>query len=222
MPGAGGTIDASAYDEWFETPWGRYAFAAEAALLRRVLGDLGGSRALDAGCGPGRFTEVLRAAGAATVGLDLDPSMAARAAARGTGPVVVGDAARLPFRAGSFDVVVAVTLLEFVADPPRVVGELARVTRAGGRLVLALLNSRSPWGLASRSRRRGGAWAAARLLRPEEVAGWCRGHGEVRRQGALFAPGPLPGLRRLGPLLEKWGRVAPGRGAFQVIVVERR
>lgn len=48
----------------------------------------------------------------------------------------VADGVRLPFRAGQFDVTLAVTVMLHVADPPAVVNEMARVTRPGGVVAL--------------------------------------------------------------------------------------
>ncbi len=48
----------------------------------------------------------------------------------------VADGASLPFTAGRFDAALAITVILHVADPLRVVREMARVTRAGGRLGL--------------------------------------------------------------------------------------
>jgi SAM-dependent methyltransferase len=58
---------------------------------------------------------------------------------------VVADIAALPFADGSFDKTVSVAALEFVADEKRAVAELFRVTKPGGAVVVATLNSLSPW-----------------------------------------------------------------------------
>jgi 2-polyprenyl-6-hydroxyphenyl methylase/3-demethylubiquinone-9 3-methyltransferase len=50
--------------------------------------------------------------------------------------VVQGDAARLPFADGAFDVVVAGEVLEHVTDVPGVVAETCRVLKTGGTLVI--------------------------------------------------------------------------------------
>jgi 2-polyprenyl-3-methyl-5-hydroxy-6-metoxy-1,4-benzoquinol methylase len=55
--GRGGTrLAPAAYDRWFDTRWGRYAFTIELAAIERAIGRLDGLRVLDAGCGTGRFT----------------------------------------------------------------------------------------------------------------------------------------------------------------------
>lgn len=89
--------------------------------------DLGGrSRILDVGCGSGEFTGVLRENSQATVvGLDADANLLRRADADGR---VLGDALRLPFRDGAFDLVACQALLINLAEPLPAVRELARVS----------------------------------------------------------------------------------------------
>jgi SAM-dependent methyltransferase len=170
---AGTSATAAAdYDAWFQAPWGRYAFAVESAAVLEAAGALGGARVLDVGCGTGRLTGAIQQAGASVVGVDLDPDMLTVAAANLAGPRLVADAQRLPFATGAFDLTVPLTLLEFVDDPARVVAELARVTRPGGRLLIAALNRASPWGLAHHRRLRRPPWTAARGSSP--AARWSR------------------------------------------------
>jgi len=61
--------------------------------------------------------------------------------------MVLADMLNLPFPEGSFDKVVSITALEFIEDGKAAVGELFRVTKRGGRIVVATLNSLSPWAL---------------------------------------------------------------------------
>jgi SAM-dependent methyltransferase len=49
---------------------------------------------------------------------------------------VVGDAHRLPFADGAFDAVVCTEVFEHLLDPPAAAGEMIRVLKPGGRLVL--------------------------------------------------------------------------------------
>ena len=58
---------------------------------------------------------------------------------------VAADMTALPFADCSFDKSVSVAALEFVADEKRAVAELFRVTKPGGAVVVATLNSLSPW-----------------------------------------------------------------------------
>ena len=221
-PSTGRSFAAAAdYDAWFQTPWGRYAFAVESAAVLGAAGALDGARVLDVGCSTGRFTGAIQRAGASVVGVDLDPGMLTVAAANIGGPRLVADAHRLPFATGAFDLTVALTLLEFVEDPARVVAELARVTRPGGRLLVAALNRASPWGLVHRRRLRRPPWRAARLLTRSTLRRLGRAHGTARLQAALYAPSAFPGLHVVGPLLEELGRPIPWLGAYQLLVVDR-
>jgi SAM-dependent methyltransferase len=88
---------------------------------------------LDVGCGPGNDLAEL---GAGAVGVDRSAAMLARAQERG-GSVVAADAARLPFAAATFGAVRADRVIQHVADPSAALGEMIRVTRADGRVIVA-------------------------------------------------------------------------------------
>jgi demethylmenaquinone methyltransferase/2-methoxy-6-polyprenyl-1,4-benzoquinol methylase len=91
-----------------------------------------GQSALDVACGSGRLTAELarRAAGGRVVGLDFSRGMLARAQADHPGlEFVKGDALRLPFWDGDFDVATMAFGLRNLADPRLGLAELARVAR---------------------------------------------------------------------------------------------
>lgn len=58
---------------------------------------------------------------------------------------VQADLTRLPFKDNCFDKSASITALEFIQDGKTAVSELFRVTRPGGIVVVATLNSLSPW-----------------------------------------------------------------------------
>ncbi|HWM56619.1 MAG TPA: class I SAM-dependent methyltransferase [Pseudonocardia sp.] len=109
-----------------------------------LLGDVAGARVLEVGAGSAPCARWLLAQGARPVALDLSGAMLRHAAALGarTGlvvPLVQAGAERLPFRAASFDLACsAFGAVPFVADPARVMAEVARVLRPGGRWVFAV------------------------------------------------------------------------------------
>jgi 2-polyprenyl-3-methyl-5-hydroxy-6-metoxy-1,4-benzoquinol methylase len=87
---------------------------------------------LDIGCGEGVLTEQWadRVDGGRVVGLDLeDPKLAAEWAKRGRSNLEyqVGDATRMPFSDGEFELVAAIEALEHIPGPEQVVAEMARV-----------------------------------------------------------------------------------------------
>ena len=109
-----------------------------------LLGALAGRRVLEVGCGAAQCARWLAAQGAEPVGLDLSGEMLrhGRQIGRAAGldvPLVLADAARLPFGTASFDLACsAYGALPFVADSAAVMGEVARVLRPGGRWVFAV------------------------------------------------------------------------------------
>jgi SAM-dependent methyltransferase len=109
-----------------------------------LLGDVTGLRVLEVGCGSAPCARWLAAVGARPVGLDVSAAMLRHAAALGakTGikvPLVQAGAEHLPFADASFDVVCsAFGAVPFVAEPDRVMREVARVLRPGGRWVFAV------------------------------------------------------------------------------------
>ena len=131
MPGAD-TFHASAaaYDRLV----GRYGPSLAAGLLA-FAGVEPGMRALDVGCGPGALTAALAARLGPAAVHAAEPSEPFARACRARVPgaeVVVAPAERLPFAAATFDVTLAQLVVNFLADPPAGVREMARVTRPGG------------------------------------------------------------------------------------------
>lgn len=115
--------------------------AAKHALLEQLA--LGRARtALDVGCGPGiDIADMARLMpdGAHISGVDISETMIAEARRRTAGldPRVslrTGDATDLPYPDQAFDACRAATVLQHVPDPARVIREMARVTRPGGRV----------------------------------------------------------------------------------------
>ena len=94
-------------------------------------------RVLDAGCGPGRDTLLLRGRGARVLGLDLSFGMLRSQSLSGA---VQADMRALPVRAGALDGVWCQAALLHIpsADAPGVLAGFARVTRRGGVLHLGV------------------------------------------------------------------------------------
>jgi SAM-dependent methyltransferase len=100
-----------------------------------------GMRVLDVGCGPGALTaELVDRLGADAVA-GADPSEPFVAAVRERLPEVEirqAPAEALPFDDGVFDAALAQLVVHFMRDGRAGVGEMARVTRAGGQVAVCV------------------------------------------------------------------------------------
>ena len=103
----------------------------------------GRGRALDVGCATGDFLAALRERGWQVTGVEKNERAAAYARARLGLEVVTGELETAGFPDRAFDLVTLWHVLEHVHDPVSTLSELARVTRPGGLLVLAVPNPES-------------------------------------------------------------------------------
>lgn len=131
-------------------PYRRIAGCYDALLepmlrnLRRVsvglLPPLKNKQVLDIGCGTGSFLVRCARAGAAVFGIDRSPSMLAKAREKldGSAGLYLGDAARMPFRKGVFDLIAISMALHEMAPITRsaVIEEARRFLAAGGQLLI--------------------------------------------------------------------------------------
>lgn len=101
------------------------------------LADLKGASVLEVGCGAGRFTEVLLAAGADVTAVDFSNAVDACWANHGASgrlAVVQADLFRLPLRPASFDYVLCYGVLQHTPDPAAAFQAIATYVAPGGRL----------------------------------------------------------------------------------------
>lgn len=149
-------------------------------------------RALDLGAEDGSLAALWRDRGRFVLLLDLDASMLRRGGGRGA---VAADAARLPVRDRSFDVVVLSAILEHVVDPRAAVEDAARVLREGGRMVAYV-----PWDTAVVRVKRWARRLGAKLgpLAEGQAPGHLRTFDRAKIYG-LFAPVAREVRMRLDP-----------------------
>ncbi|MBT0565182.1 class I SAM-dependent methyltransferase [Williamsia sp. CHRR-6] len=107
-----------------------------------LLGEVAGRDILEVGCGSAPCARWLASRGARVIGLDVSAAMlrSGPSAGAGAGPALVqAGAENLPFADASFDIACsAFGAVPFVADSARVMAEVARVLRPGGRWVFAV------------------------------------------------------------------------------------
>jgi len=99
---------------------------------------------LDVGCGDGFFARVAFGKKKIGVGLDTEGSRITQARASGVYKrVMTYDGYTFPFRNRSFATVVVNSVLEHVDDLPRMLGEIRRVMRPGGKCLVTVMAQ--PW-----------------------------------------------------------------------------
>lgn len=173
---------------------------------------LKGRRALDVGCGGGILTESLAAAGAQVTGIDVaeGPLAVARLHLQESGLKVdyrqtTVEALARGGKAGPFDVITCLEMLEHVPAPESVLAACARLLKPDGHLFLSTIN-RNPksylfaiigaeYVLRLLPK---GTHEYAKLIRPSELAGWCRAAGLQVRDLTGMTYNPLTGAYRLG------------------------
>ncbi|MHB1262131.1 MAG: class I SAM-dependent methyltransferase [Thermoplasmatota archaeon] len=127
---------ANVWDRFYrhhEAPWRGERPVADLLPL------LGAGPVLELGCGNGKLLRPLRAAGVDAIGLDVAFHALRRLSA--DTPRVLADAARLPFKDGSFSAVLDVHCTGHLGAAGRAAAaaEAARVLRPGGHLVVERL-----------------------------------------------------------------------------------
>jgi len=134
------SLHAEEYDRWFDDPRGRMLFDAEVKAIRLLMKGLS-PPFLEVGIGPGRFARALG------IRYGIDPSTALLEKARKReikAEKAFGEA--IPFPAGIFGGVFILFTLCFVAEPMPVLTEAKRVLKAGGGMILGIINKESRWG----------------------------------------------------------------------------
>ena len=122
--------------------WGRENILDPAMLARVDLQRF--AKALDVGCGEGRFCRMLQKRGIATIGIDTcQPLLDAARSHDSSGDYRLASAESLPFDDDAFDLVVSYVTLCDIADFRAAIREMARVLRPGGTLLIANLTSMS-------------------------------------------------------------------------------
>lgn len=223
-----------------------HALRARMAVVLKALGE-GPGNLLDAGMGPGRLCIAVASRGWSVTGVDASAEMVEAARERlpaEAEKLLQASIEALPFGAETFDAVAATGVLEYV-ELHRALGELERVLRAGGVLVVSYPNPRSVYGIwkaqvyyrlvraVKRVGRRPYHWMprGGRTVAPARFVELLRAHRleveSVDYASYLALPSPLDVL--LPRLAWRFGRALEGRGgplapvlATQIVYVARK
>lgn len=116
-------------------------FACWHQMVIPRLGRLEGVKVAEIGCGRGNFALYLARQGAEVTAMDFSAAAIEIARERSAREQIrvnwlVGDAAAIPLPTGEFDLVISCECMEHVPQYQRMMAELARICRPGGRLLL--------------------------------------------------------------------------------------
>lgn len=175
------------------------------------IAPLNGQRVLDVGCGGGILADAMARKGADVLGIDLaEKSLKVaqlHALEAGTSQItyrLVAAEALAAEMPDQFDVVTCMEMLEHVPDPASVVQACARLAKPGGwvffstinrnpkSFLMAILGAEYVLNLVPR-----GTHEYARLLRPSELARFCRDAGLDMQQSRGLQYNPISGRYRL-------------------------
>ena len=175
------------------------------------IAPLNGQRVLDVGCGGGILADAMARKGADVLGIDLaEKSLKVaqlHALDAGTSQItyrLVAAEALAAEMPDHFDVVTCMEMLEHVPDPASVVQACARLAKPGGwvffstinrnpkSFLMAILGAEYVLNLVPR-----GTHEYARLLRPSELARFCRDAGLDMQQSCGLQYNPISGRYRL-------------------------
>jgi len=107
------------------------------AIIRSLLPDLAGKTCLDLGCARGTISYFMKEEGGTWIHEDLDYSnVAATRALVGPTAAVIPPTA-LPHPDNCFDLIVSLDIIEHLQDDRMFLGEMARVLKPAGRLILS-------------------------------------------------------------------------------------
>jgi ubiquinone biosynthesis O-methyltransferase len=197
------------YDFWYDTPLGAYADRVEKRAFQSFLRTLpSNALILDLGTGTGVLLQFLLQKKFEVIGIDFSKDMIKKASEKignNQGSLVLGDIENLPFQNETFEIVTAMTTIEFVKNVEKLLQEIRRVLKPGAQLILGVLTSLSSWSLDRKIRglvskdifqyaKFYTSFELKKLLKSAKFS-------EIDIKGAVFAPPFTP--KRFFPFVEK-------------------
>lgn len=135
---------AQKYDAYYETDFGKEVNRIEQRLISELIQDLPKTKVLELGCGTGHWTEFLIKKGFEVTAGDISKAMLEIAKSKRLNAEIIEiNSENIPFEDNSFDLVVSITMLEFVHNQSKVIEEVKRVLKPGGWFILGSLNALS-------------------------------------------------------------------------------
>jgi len=182
---------ADTYDKWYESAQGAmYDRLEKKAVSKYLPQNTQGMKLLEVGCGTGHWSQFFSEYGFEVTGIDVSEDMIRIAQSKDIANTSfqIADGLRLPFADNSFNVIAAITTLEFVQNAELVLQEMVRCThKPGGQLLIGVLNA-----LARLNRNKQqnpeSLYAKARLFSPTQLKQLLGPYGRVHMIITGFVP----------------------------------
>ena len=214
---------ASSYDSWYDSARGAMYDRLERQAIDKLLADIAKqSRLLEVGCGTGNWSRYFSDKGLEVTGIDRSAEMIKIAGQKHipNSRFEIADGLNLPFKNESFDVVAAITVLEFTTEPEKIISEMVRcVKKSKGALIIGVLNSLSGYNQ-KRKNKPGSVYSSAHLFSPQQIRDLLSQYGIPRIHITGFVP-EKEWLLGISPLWEHLGQIlCTQRGAFIAVRVD--
>lgn len=208
-------------NRWFETKLGQHVLQAEIQVMQTLLPHHFGYHLVQLGnVGQGCLISNSRIMHRCIVSQSIPHSQADL-------PYIQADFDILPFAEESIDLVVLPHILEFEADPHRILHQITRSLIPDGHIIIIGFNPFSMWGIWHKlfAQKHSAPWSGQFLSRIR-VTDWLKLLGlEPIQQHSFFFSLPFhhPQSSDYSPLLERIGKRCAGRfGAVYIIVAQKR
>ncbi|GEM_PF-2108734 len=219
--------NAPAVSEFFDTEAARWSdrytsdprFVRRFEKITRMLDRLVSGRALDVGCGSGVFSHYLSTKGWQVLGIDISPEMIEAAGRYASGPNVEFRAVAfeaLGEQRDRFDLILSLSMLEYVEDDEAAIQKCSQLLRSGGYLLVSVPNRKGllrvleSFVFGIRTVTKGKVFGGrgeylnyqARQYSPLELDLMMRLHGFRKKRGMFLGAG-ISGPRGLLPVFER-------------------
>jgi len=150
-----GDVSGEYYSEYEKNTPDGHSFRVRADRILEMVPSVKGGAVLDVGCGPGIIFKSLKKKGYDTVhGIDVSPEMVAACKERYKSDpdihIFVGDVENIDVPNNTYDLIIAMGLVEYLEEDSKALSEISRILKPGGVALITYPNIWSPWRLWNR------------------------------------------------------------------------
>ena len=133
---------ANTYDDAHFSPNSAtdYVEKRRLGLIYPYLENVKALRVLDVACGTGTYLAQAQKNGAEVVGCDISENIIRISKNKGLDNVIVNDYHTLPFKNGTFDLILCINAIHYSNNPKKVLSEMRRVLAVNGIILFSYFN----------------------------------------------------------------------------------